>query len=293
MMIPKELIKRIRLLDIKTKLLVDEIFSGEYHSTFKGRGIEFSETREYQYGDDTRIIDWNVTARFGKPFVKVYEEERELVVLILFDMSSSTSFGSQRLTKRDCMIEIAALFAFSAVENNDQVGAVLFSDRIEQYIPPKKEKTHALRVIRELLYHNPQSKRTELKKAFDWASTVQTRKCIVFVLSDFFDTGYEKSFKLMAKRHDVIPIIVDDPFHTKILESGGIFLLEDIEGEQSRPFDLSDTRTREEYRRGVYGSRIGAKKLFTSLGIDYIEISSDRPYIKPLFEFFQRRARRL
>ena len=292
-MIPKELIKKIRLLDIKTKMLVDEMFSGEYHSIFKGRGIEFSETREYQYGDDTRIIDWNVTARFGRPFVKVYEEERELVVMILFDMSSSTLFGSRRLTKRDCMIEIAALFAFSAVENNDQVGAVLFSDRIEKYVPPKKDKTHALRVIRELLYHEEQSKKTDLKTAFDWISTVQTRKCIVFVLSDFYDTGYEKSFKLMAKRHDVIPVIVDDPFDTKIAESGGIFLLEDIEGEQAGPVDLSDRVTCEEYKRRLAGSRIGAKKLFTSLGIDYIEISSERPYIRPLFEFFQRRARRL
>jgi uncharacterized protein (DUF58 family) len=292
-MIPKELIKKIRLLDIKTKLLVDEMFSGEYHSIFKGRGIEFSETREYQYGDDTRIIDWNVTARFGKPFVKVYEEERELTVLILFDMSSSTSFGSQRLTKRDCMTEIAALFAFSAVENNDQVGAVLFSDRIEKFVPPKKEKTHALRVIRELLYHKPQSRATDLKKAFDWTSTIQTRKCIVLVLSDFFDAGYEKSFKLMAKRHDVIPIIIDDPFYRRITDSRGIFFLGDIEGEKFGPVDLADTRTREAYRRELNGSRIGAKKLFTSLGIDYIEVSSDRPYIRPLFEFFQRRARRL
>ena len=292
-MIPKELIKRIRLLDIKTKMLVDEMFSGEYHSTFKGRGIEFSETREYQYGDDIRIIDWNVTARFGKPFVKVYEEERELVVMILFDMSSSTLFGSQSLTKRDCMIEIAALLAFSAVENNDQVGAVLFSDCIEKYVPPKKDKTHALRVIRELLYHGVQSKKTDLKTAFNWTSTVQTRKCIVFVLSDFYDTGYEKSFKLMAKRHDVIPVIIDDPFDRKIAESGGIFLLGDIEGEETGPVDLSDKATREEYKKRLNRSRVGAKKLFTSLGIDYIEISSDRPYIRPLFEFFQRRARRL
>ena len=292
-MIPKELIKRIRLLDIKTKLLVDEMFSGEYHSTFKGRGIEFSETREYQYGDDTRIIDWNVTARLGKPFVKVYEEERELVVLILFDMSSSTLFGSQNLTKRDCMIEISALLAFSAVENNDQVGAVLFSDRIEKYVPPKKDKTHALRVIRELLYHDTGSKGTSLKAVFDWTSTVQTRKCIVFVLSDFYDEGYEKSFKLMAKRHDVIPVVIDDPFDGKIIESGGIFMLGDIEGEDAGLVDLSDRGTQEEYRRRLRKRRVEAMKLFTSLGIDYIEISSDKPYIRPLIEFFQRRARRL
>jgi uncharacterized protein (DUF58 family) len=292
-MIPKELIKRVRLLDIKTKLLVDEIFCGEYHSTFKGRGIEFSETREYQYGDDTRLIDWNVTARFGKPFVKVYEEERELVVSILFDMSASTSFGSRRMTKRDCMIEIAALLAFSAVENNDQVGAVLFSDCIEQYVPPRKDKTHALRILRELLYHQARGEKTDMKNAFDWISTVQTTKSIVFVLSDFFDTGYEKSFKLMSKRHDVIPILIEDPFDRLLADSGGIFLVGDIEGNESGLMDMADPHTKDEYRRRLNGSKVAAKKLFVALGIDYIEISTERPYIRPLFEFFQRRARRL
>ena len=292
-MISKELMKRVRLLDIKTKLLVDEIFCGEYHSTFKGRGIEFSETREYQYGDDTRLIDWNVTARFGKPFVKVYEEERELVVSILFDMSASTSFGSRRMTKRDCMIEIAALLAFSAVENNDQVGAVLFSNQIEKYVPPKKDKTHALRILRELLYHRAMSQKTDMKNAFDWISTVQTTKSIVFVLSDFFGSGYEKSFKLMSKRHDVIPILIEDPFDRRLADSGGIFLLGDIEGNESGVVDMADPHTRDEYRRRLKGSSVAAKKLFVALGIDYIEISTERPYIRPLFEFFQRRARRL
>jgi uncharacterized protein (DUF58 family) len=292
-MIPKELIKKIKRLDIKTKLLVDEMFSGEYHSIFKGRGIEFSEVREYTYGDDVRIIDWNVTARFGKPFVKVYEEERELTVLILFDISSSTLFGSRIPTKRDCMIEIAALFAFSAVENNDQVGAVLFSDGIENYIPPKKDRTHALRLLRELLYYKNSSSKTDLKTAFDFASTVPKRKSIVIVLSDFFDNGYEKSFRLMAKRHDVIPIIFTDPFELSIAETGGMILMHDIEGKTHHQIDLSDRKTREEYKRNVLAGRMLAKKLFISQGIDYIEISIDKPYINPLFEFFQRRARRL
>ncbi|UCB44960.1 MAG: DUF58 domain-containing protein [Spirochaetota bacterium] len=292
-MIPKELIKKIKRLDIKTKLLVDEMFSGEYHSIFKGRGIEFSEVREYAYGDDVRIIDWNVTARFGKPFVKVYEEERELTVLILFDISSSTLFGSQMPTKRDCMIEIAALFAFSAVENNDQVGAVLFSDSIENYIPPKKDRTHALRVLRELVYYKSSSLKTNLKTAFDFANTVPKRKSIVIVLSDFFDSDYEKSFRLMTKRHDVIPIMFTDPFELNIAETGGIISMHDIEGGGHYHIDLSDSKTREEYKRRILAGRLRAKKLFISQGIDYIEVSIDKPYINPLFEFFQRRARRL
>jgi uncharacterized protein (DUF58 family) len=292
-MIPKELIKKIKRLDIKTKLLVDEMFSGEYHSIFKGRGIEFSEVREYTYGDDVRIIDWNVTARFGKPFVKVYEEERELTVLILFDMSSSTLFGSRIPTKRDCMIEIASLFAFSAVENNDQVGAVLFSDTVENYIPPKKDRTHALRVLRELLYYNVLSSKTDLKTAFDFASTIPKRRSIVLVLSDFFDRGYEKAFKLMAKRHDVIPIIFTDPFELNIAEGGGVLFMRDLEGGEHGYIDLSDGETRKEYRRRVLEGGLIAKKLFVSQGIDYIEISIDKPYINPIFQFFQRRARRL
>jgi uncharacterized protein (DUF58 family) len=292
-MIPKELIKKIKRLDIKTKLLVDEMFSGEYHSIFKGRGIEFSEVREYTYGDDVRIIDWNVTARFGKPFVKVYEEERELTVLILFDMSSSTLFGSRIPTKRDCMIEIALLFAFSAVENNDQVGAVLFSDTVENYIPAKKDRTHALRVLRELLYYNALSSKTDLKTAFDFASTIPKRRSIVLVLSDFFDRGYEKAFKLMAKRHDVIPIIFTDPFELNIAEAGGVLFMRDLEGEEHSYIDLSDGETRKEYRRRLLEGGMIAKKLFVSQGVDYIEISIDKPYINPIIQFFQRRARRL
>lgn len=292
-MLPKELIKKIKLLDIKTRLLVDEMFSGEYHSIFKGRGIEFSEVREYSYGDDVRIIDWNVTARFGKPFVKVYEEERELTVLILFDISSSTLFGSQKSTKRDYMIEIAALFSFSAVENNDQVGLLLFSDQIEKYVPPKKEKTHALRILRELVYYRPQRKETDLKGVCDFVNNTQTRKSIIFVLSDFLASDYEKSFKMMAKGHDVIPIVFHDPFETNILKSRGLFIMKDIETDQDYLIDLSDPSIRETYKRNLIENRAMARRLFTSLGLDYIEISTDRPYMKPLFEFFQRRARKL
>ena len=197
-MLPQEIIKKIRLIDIKTRMLVNEMFSGEYHSIFKGRGIEFSEVREYSYGDDVRTIDWNVTARFGRPFVKVYEEERELNVIILFDISTSTLFGSQSMKGREIMVELAALLLFSAVENNDKVEAVLFSDIIEKFVPPKKERTHALRILRELLYIQPRRRGTNLKLACDFINNTHPRRSIIFVFSDFYDSGYQKSFKMMA-----------------------------------------------------------------------------------------------
>ena len=292
-MLPQEIIKKIRMIDIKTKLMVDEMFSGEYHSVFKGRGIEFSEVREYSYGDDIRTIDWNVTARYGKPFVKVYEEERELTVIILFDISSSTLFGSTDSTKRDVMIELSALFSFSAVENNDKVGAVLFSDKIEKYIPPKKEKTHALRILRELLYYNPSGKGTDLNMAFDFINNTQTRKCIVFILSDFFNEGYEKSFKMMAKRHDVIPIVFNDPIEQAIADYKGLFLLRDIETGARRLIDTAHPDIRKTYKQNLKRNRMIRNRLFTATGLDFIEVTTDEPYIKPLFEFFNKRARKL
>jgi uncharacterized protein (DUF58 family) len=259
--------------------MVDEMFSGEYHSVFKGRGIEFSEVREYTYGDDIRTIDWNVTARYGKPFVKVYEEERELTVIILFDVSSSTLFGSTDSTKRDIMVELS--------------GAILFSDKIEKYIPPKKEKTHALRILRELLYYNPDSKSTDLNKAFDFINNTQTRKCIVFVLSDFFDEGYEKSFKMMSKRHDVIPIVFSDPIERGITDYKGLFLLRDIETGSRRLIDSAHPAVGKAYNQSLKRNRMIRNRLFTASGLDFIEISTDEPYIKPLFEFFNKRARKL
>jgi uncharacterized protein (DUF58 family) len=292
-MLPGEIIKKIRLIDIKTKLLVDEMFSGEYHSVFKGRGIEFSEVREYTYGDDVRTIDWNVTARFGKPFVKVYEEERELTVMILFDISSSTLFGSLNITKRDYMIELAALFSFSAVENNDRVGAILFSDRIEKYVPPKKDKTHALRILRELLYFRPNNRGTNLKNVFDFINNTQTRRVIIFILSDFFDNGYEKPFKMMAKRHDVIPVVFNDPLETNLVNHRGLFFLRDIETGSEGIVDLSHPSIRDDFRRNFARHSMMRKKLFTSIGLDFIEFSTDQPNIKPLVEFFEKRAQKL
>jgi uncharacterized protein (DUF58 family) len=292
-MLPEEILKKIKLIDIKTKLLVNEMFSGEYQSIFKGRGIEFSEVREYSYGDDIRTIDWNVTARFDRPFVKVYEEERELAVFILFDTSSSTLFGSQNSTKRDMMVELAALFSFSAVENNDRVGAVLFSDTLEKVIPPKKDRTHALRILRELVYNPGERKGTDLKKALDFINSTQTRKSIIFILSDFFDEGYEKSFKMTAKQHDVIPIVFHDPLELQILDYRGLFFLRDMETGKSGIIDTASSRVREYYKRNLNRNRINRNRLFTSIGIDFIELRTDEPYIKPLFEFFHKRAQKL
>lgn len=292
-MLPEEILKKIKLIDIKTKLLVNEMFSGEYHSIFKGRGIEFSEVREYSYGDDIRTIDWNVTARFDRPFVKVYEEERELAVFILFDTSSSTLFGSQNSTKRDMMVELAALFSFSAVENNDRVGAVLFSDTLEKVIPPKKDRTHALRILRELVYTPGERKGTDLKKALDFINSTQTRKSIIFILSDFFAEGYEKSFKMTAKQHDVIPIVFHDPLELQILDYRGLFFLRDMETGKSGIIDTASSQIRENYKRNLNRNRINRNRLFTSIGIDFIELRTDEPYIKPLFEFFHKRAQKL
>jgi uncharacterized protein (DUF58 family) len=292
-MLPAEIIKKIRHIDIKTKMLVDQIFSGGYHSVFKGRGLEFAEVREYVYGDDVRNIDWNVTARLGRPFVKVHEEERELTVFILFDMSSSTLFGSTSARQRDLMVEMAALFAFSAIENNDRVGAVLFTDRIEDFIPPQKEKIHALRILRELLYTRPEGRATSLKQAFDFVNNTQSRKAILFVLSDFFDYGYENPFRMLTKRHDVIPILFRDPFEQNLLNYRGLFMMRDLESGKLMTVDLSDETTRLEYQRNLKASRIQARRLFTSLGLDFIEIEPGVNYVKALYEFFNRRARRL
>jgi len=292
-MLPQEIIKKIRLIDIKTRLLVNEMFSGEYHSIFKGRGIEFSEVREYSDGDDIRSIDWNVTARFGRPYVKVYEEERELTVIILFDVSSSTLFGSRQMRQRDIMVELAALLLFSAVENNDKVEAVLFSDIIEKFVPPKKERTHALRILRELLYMHTRHRGTNLKLACDFINNTHPRRSIIFVFSDFYDRDYEKPFKMMAKQHDVIPIVFRDPLEEIIAEQSGLFILDDMETGTRRIIDLADRKTRELYLQNLKAMHMERNRLFTSTGLDYIEVSTDRPYIKPLFEFFDKRARKL
>ena len=212
----KELLKKVRKIEIKTRRLSDHIFSGEYHSSFKGRGMTFSEVRQYQFGDDIRSIDWNVTARYSEPYVKVFEEERELTMMLVVDISGSESFGTTQQFKRDILTEISATLAFSAIQNNDKVGLLLFSNEIELFIPPKKGKTHVLRIIRELIEFKPNSKKTDLTQALKYFSNVMKKKAIVFILSDFIDTGYDNALKIVGKKHDVTGIRVYDKLETEL-----------------------------------------------------------------------------
>ena len=216
----KELLKKVRKIEIKTRRLSDHIFSGEYHSSFKGRGMTFSEVRQYQFGDDIRSIDWNVTARYNEPYVKVFEEERELTMMLVVDISGSESFGTTQQFKKDILTEISATLAFSAIQNNDKVGLLLFSNEIELFIPPKKGKTHVLRIIRELIEFEPKSKKTDLSQALRYFSNVMKKKAIVFILSDFIDTGYDNALKIVGKKHDVTGIRVYDKLETELPKLG-------------------------------------------------------------------------
>ena len=216
----KELLKKVRKIEIKTRRLSDHIFSGEYHSSFKGRGMTFSEVRQYQFGDDIRSIDWNVTARYNEPYIKVFEEERELTMMLVVDISGSESFGTTQQFKRDILTEISATLAFSAIQNNDKVGLLLFSDEIELFIPPKKGKTHVLRISRELIEFKPQSRKTDLTQALRYFSIVMKKKAIVFILSDFIDTNYDNALKIVGKKHDVTGIRVYDKLETELPKLG-------------------------------------------------------------------------
>ena len=219
-MLTRELLKQVRQIEIKTRGLVNEVFSGEYHSVFKGRGMEFSEVREYEPGDDIRSIDWNVTARFGHPYVKIFEEERELTVMLLIDMSGSLIFGSVEKTKQQIAAELSAILAFSAMKNNDKVGLILFTDSIEKFVPPRKGKSHILRIIREVLSFEPRGNKTDLKGALEYFNHIIKKKSIVFLLSDFFDSGYEKILKIVGKKHDLIGMVINDPRENDLPEAG-------------------------------------------------------------------------
>ncbi|NUO81345.1 DUF58 domain-containing protein, partial [candidate division KSB1 bacterium] len=227
-MIPKEILKKVRRLEIQTRALVNDVFSGEYHSVFKGRGMAFAEVREYVLGDDVRNIDWNVTARTGHPFVKVFDEERELTVMLLVDVSSSGEFGTHEQMKGDIAAEICALLAFSAIKNNDKVGLIIFTDRIEKFVPPKKGRTHVLRVLREVLYHKPEGHGTNITTALEYLNRVIRRKAVVFLVSDFLSEGYEKALRVAGKRHDLVAIPITDPRETEI-PNVGLVELEDAE----------------------------------------------------------------
>ena len=290
-MIPKEILKKVKRIEITTRGMVNDVFSGEYHSVFKGRGMEFSEVREYQIGDDIRTIDWNVTARMGHPFVKIFEEERELTVMLLVDVSSSGNFGTYERMKGEIAIEICALLAFSAIKNNDKVGLIIFTDKIEKFIPPKKGKSHVLRVLRELLYHEPQGTQTDIAEALEYLNRVTKRRSVVFLVSDFINTGYEKALQIANRRHDMVAITVTDPREVELPDVGFIEL-EDAETGEVVLLDTSYSEVRSVYAKQSSQDILTRNKLFKSINVDHIDIQTDKDYIEPLIRFFRMRAKR-
>ncbi len=291
-MIPKEILKKVQRIEIATRGLVNEVFSGEYHSVFKGRGMEFAEVREYQVGDDIRTIDWNVSARMGHPFVKVFEEERELTVMLLVDVSSSGNFGTATQMKGELAAELSAVLAFSAIKNNDKVGLMIFSDKIEKYIPPRKGKQHVLRVIREILYYKPEDTQTDLNVALEYLSRVVKRRSIVFVISDFLTENYEKSLQVANRKHDLITISITDPREVE-LPNVGFIELEDAETGETILVDTSSSSLRNAFYSDAERQREIRERFFKSIGVDNINIFTNRPYVEPITRFFRMRARRL
>ena len=290
-MLPREILKKVKRIEIRTRGLVDSFFGGEYHSSFKGRGMTFSEVREYQPGDDVRLIDWNVTARSGNPFIKVFEEERELTVFLLVDISSSGSFGSENYLKKTVGAEIASVLGFSAIKNNDKVGLILFSNDIVKYIPPKKGKSHVLRVIRELLYTNSKGRGTSIGNALDFVMKVSKRKSVVFLLSDFIDENYWDSLKIVNRKHDFVGIKISDPFEVNF-PNVGMLKAEDPETGSVFWIDTSnysDLKNMNDSNRKKVDSFLNRTK---KSGIDIVSISTSNDYIEPLMKFFKKRGKK-
>lgn len=285
-----DIIKRVRKIEIKTKGLSKHIFSGEYQSAFKGRGMSFSEVRDYHYGDDVRNIDWNVTARTGSSHVKVFEEERELTVMFLIDISPSSFFGTVNRFKSEINTEICATIAFSAMNNNDKVGAILFSDHIEKYIPPKKGKSHILRIIRELVYHRPEGVKTNLEGALVYLNNVIKKRATCFVLSDFLTENYESALTIAAKRHDIIGLHVYDE-KEEALPNVGLVRVKDAETGKEKIIDTSSKKLREQYNNWFVKHQEYFKEAFTKTGSDTLSIKTDDDYVKSLLQFFKRRGK--
>lgn len=290
-MIPKDILKKVKRIEIRTRGLVNNVFSGEYHSVFRGRGMEFAEVREYQMGDDIRTIDWNVSARMGHPFVKVFEEERELTVMLVVDVSSSGDFGTVERMKGELAIEICALLAFSAIKNNDKVGLIIFTDRIEKFVPPKKGKSHVLRVLRELLYHEPKGRGTDIAMALEYLSSVTTRRAVVFLVSDFISADYSKAMQIANKRHDLVAITITDPREMELPDIG-LVELEDAETEETILLDTADAATRSMFTRETSAAKEKRDKMLRTLGVDTIDVRTDISYVEPLIRFFRMRAKR-
>jgi len=290
-MIPREVLKQVRRIEIRTRRLVNDVFSGEYHSVFKGRGMEFAEVREYQPGDDVRTIDWNVTARLGHPFVKQFTEERELTVILMVDLSGSGDFGTRGRLKGSLAAEVAAVLAFSAVTNNDKVGLVLFTDRLEEYVTPRKGKKHVLRVIREILYFQPRGRGTDLKAPLEHLARVQKRKAVVFLISDFQTDNYVSALKLVARRHDLVAIKIVDP-HENELPDAGLVMIEDPETGERRLVDTSSRKVRAHFAARRAEREAANARAFKDAQVEVIELRTDRPYQVPLVQFFAKREKR-
>ncbi len=290
-MIPKEILEKVRLIEIRSRNIVNELFAGEYHSAFKGRGMEFAEVREYLRGDDVRTIDWNVTARIGAPYVKVFDEEREQTVMLLVDASASGAFGSMRQMKGEVGVEISALLAFAAIKNNDRVGLLIFTDEVEVFVPPKKGRKHVLRVIRELLYFEPRGRRTSIAGALDYLDKVLHRRSVVFLISDFIDEGYERSLQLMRRRHDLVAISLFDPRERELPDVGFINLQDAETGEQFL-VDSGREAVRLHFAQLQHRRDERRRSLFRRTGIDEATVDITQSYVDPLVHLFHARVRR-
>ena len=285
-----EIIKKVRKIEIKARGLSSNIFAGQYHSAFKGRGMAFSEVREYQYGDDVRDIDWNVTARFSKPYVKVFEEERELTAMLLIDVSGSLDFGTQRQLKRDMVTEIAATLAFSAIQNNDKIGVIFFSDKVEKYIPPKKGRKHILYIIREMLDFHPDSRRTDVAQALEFLTGVSKRRCTAFLMSDFYvEQSFLQQLTIANRKHDVVAIQVYDKRGCE-LPNVGLMKLVDAETGHEQYIDTGSRRLRESYRRYWQQRQSELKETFAKSNVDSISIATDDDFVKQLLGLFKQRG---
>ncbi len=291
-MISKEILKKIRHIEFSTSHLVNEVFGGEYHSVFKGRGMEFAEVREYMPGDDVRTIDWNVTARSGKPHVKLFDEERELTVMLLVDASASGAFGTRARMKREVAAELSAVLAFSAIKNNDKVGAIIFTDTVEKYLPPRKGRHHVLHVIRELLYYEPLSKGTDIGAAVEFMSSVVRHRAVVFLISDFLSSSFETALKIAARRHDVIAIRLYDSLEEQ-LPKAGLLQIHDAETGELAMVDTGNQHFRSAYAAANKQRVAQLSNFFQSNRLDYLALNTGESYVEPLVKFFKARARHI
>ena len=284
-----ELLNKVRRIEIKTRGLSNNIFAGEYHSAFKGRGMAFSEVREYQYGDDVRDIDWNVTARFHRPYIKVYEEERELTVMLLIDVSGSLEFGTVKQLKKDMVAEIAATLAFSAIQNNDKIGVIFFSDKIEKFIPPKKGRKHILYIIRELLDFKPTSRMTNIRMALEYLTNVMKRRCTAFILSDFLDKeNFQNAMTIANRKHDMVAVQVYDRRLAE-LPSVGLIRVKDAETGKEQWIDLSSKAVRKAHHDWWVDKQLQLSEMFTRSNVDIVSVRTDQDYVKALMNLFAKR----